>query len=63
MPYRGEHVGLYGLRNLLGTLASYWDNMNIELKSLTVGSGFTVGLLIFTRRVKATGKDITMPIA
>jgi ketosteroid isomerase-like protein len=63
LPYRGEHIGLHGLQSLLGTLAGYWDNMNIELNSLMAGSGVTVGLLIFTGRAKATGKDITMPIA
>jgi ketosteroid isomerase-like protein len=63
MPYRGEYHGIEGLKTVFAKVVSYWDNLNIEVKAITSGGGYVVGVLQFSGTSKSTGKKISMPIA
>lgn len=63
LPYRGEYRGVEELKALFARVLSYWDDPNIEVKAITSGGGYAVGVLQFSGASKTTGKKISMPIA
>lgn len=63
LPYRGEYRGIDELKALFGRVVGYWDDLNIEVKAITSGDGYVVGVLQFSGVSKATGRKISMPIA
>jgi len=63
LPYRGEYRGIGELKALFARVLSYWNDLNIEVKAVTSGGGYVVGVLQFSGTSKATGKKISMPIA
>lgn len=63
LPYRGEYCGIDELKALFGRVVGYWDDLNIEVKAITSGDGYVVGVLQFSGVSKATGRKISMPIA
>ncbi|QCP50354.1 nuclear transport factor 2 family protein [Trinickia violacea] len=63
MPYRGEYRGFEELKTLVAKVMGYWDDLNIEVKAITSGGGYVVGVLQFSGTSKSTGSKISMPIA
>lgn len=63
LPYRGEYRGVEALKSLFARVVGYWDDLNIEIKAITSGGGYAVGVLQFSGTAKASGKKISMPIA
>lgn len=62
LPYGGTYRGIESLKSLLGTLSGHWDNLKIELRDIAAGDSVTVGVLQFSGRAKATGRELTFPI-
>ena len=63
LPYGGEYHGIQALQELFAQVVSYWDDLNIEIKGVTAGDGYVVGVLQFSGSSKGTGQKISMPIA
>lgn len=63
LPYHGEYRGMAGLQEVFGKVVGYWDDLNIDIKGVTCGDGYVVGVLQFSGTSKSTGKKISMPIA
>jgi ketosteroid isomerase-like protein len=63
MPYRGEYHGIEALKGLFAAVVGYWDDLKIDVKAITSGGGYVVGLLQFSGKSKSTGTEISMPIA
>lgn len=63
LPYRGEYHGIGELKTLFAQVVGHWDDLNIEVKAITSGGGYVVGVLQFSGTSKATGKKISMPLA
>lgn len=63
LPYGGEYRGIAGLQGLFAQVVGYWNDLSIEIKAVTSGGGYVVGVLQFSGASKATGKKVSMPIA
>jgi ketosteroid isomerase-like protein len=63
LPYRGQYRGIEELKALFGQVVSYWSDLKFEVKGITGGDGYVVGVLEFGGTSKSTGRKISMPIA
>ena len=63
LPYRGEYHGVEALKALFAKVQGYWEDLNIEVKAITCGGGYVVGVLQFSGTAKASGKKVSFPIA
>jgi hypothetical protein len=63
LPYRGVYHGVGELQSLFAKVVSYWDDLQIDVKAITAGDGYAIGLLQFQGRSKTQGTVVSMPIA
>jgi len=63
LPFHAVYHGKSGLRDLYAYMTGYWTNFRAELKAVTVGDNYIVGLLEASGTAKSTGRSFSMPIA